>query len=383
MQSIQQVLDESVAQNDVPFAVGMVARHDGTVFSGAAGEAASGRKAAEDTIFRIFSMTKAVGSTAAMILIDRGQLDADTPVEDILPDFAGLGVLDGWDGDKPRFRAPKTKATIRHLATHTSGVEYEFWNADVVAYQERTGHPTVLAGTYAALKGYPLMTDPGTRWGYGPSIDWLGLVVEKIAGKSIDAFCQHEIFDALGMSSTYFEVPEAEQHRLSAVRIRGADGAFAPIEIAPAPHPEVYGMGHCLYSTAPDYLRFLRMFLNRGELDGRRVLSKMGVDWMLADQMRGLRLRKMVTSSPVTDSFEPFPGTRVTHSFGFMRNEADIPGMRTAGSLSWAGVLNSHYWFDPAKDVAAVIMTQSLPFVEPRFLKTYAGFEGAVYRAIG
>ena len=383
MQALQQVLNASVAEADVPFVVAMVARHDGVVFSGAAGEAASGRKAAEDTIFRIFSMTKAIGSTAAMILIDRGQLDADTPVEDILPEFKEIRVLEGYDGNKPRFRAPKTKATIRNLATHTSGLEYEFWNADVVAFMERTGNPTVLAGTKASLMGYPMMRDPGTRWGYGTSIDWLGLAVEKIAGKSIVDFCLQEIFDPLGMSSTYFEVPEAERHRLSAVRIRGADGQFAPIEIAPAPNPEVYGMGHCLYSTAPDYLRFLRMFLNRGELEGKRILSKMGVDWMLADQMRGLRLLRMVTSSPVTDSFEPFPGTRVTHSFGFMRNEADIPGMRTAGSLSWAGVLNSHYWFDPAKGIAAVIATQTLPFVEPRFLKTYVGYEQAVYRAIG
>jgi CubicO group peptidase (beta-lactamase class C family) len=102
---------------------------------------------------------------------------------------------------------------------------------------------------------------------------------------------------------------------------------------------------------------------------------------MLTDQMRGLTLRRMVSSSPVTDSFEPFPGTRVTHSFGFMRNEADIPGMRSAGSQSWAGVLNSHYWFDRSKDLAAVIMTQSLPFVEPRFLKTYEAFERAAYQS--
>jgi methyl acetate hydrolase len=379
--ALQQVLVDSVAASDVPFVVAMAARHDGVSFSGAAGEAASGRKAAEDTLFRIFSMTKAIGSTAAMILIDRGKLDADTPVQDILPEFAEIRVLDGYDGDKPRFHAPKTKATLRHLATHTSGIEYEFWNADVVTFMERTGHPSILSGLKSSMF-YPMMTDPGTRWGYGPSIDWLGLCVEKVSGLSIVDFCQREIFEPLGMSNTYFEVPESEQHRLAAVRIRGADGHFGPIEVAPPSKPEVYGMGHCLYSTAPDYLRFLRMFLNRGELDGRRVLSKMGVDWMLADQMRGLTLRRMVTSSPLTDDFEPFPGTRVTHSFGFMRNEADIPGMRSAGSLAWAGVLNSHYWFDPVKDVAAVIMTQSLPFVEPRYLKTYEAYERAVYNAI-
>jgi len=382
MSNLQQTLNDSVAAQDVPFAVGMVARHDGVVFSGAAGEAAPGRAAAEDTIFRIFSMTKSIGATAATILIDRGRLDADTPVADILPEFNEILVLDGYNGDKPRFRAPKTRATIRHLATHTSGLEYEFWNADVAAYLERTGHPTILSGLHKALF-YPMMTDPGTRWGYGPSIDWLGLAVSKIDGRPLPQFCQQEIFDPLGMTSTYFETPDAEQHRLAAVRIRGADGNFAPIEVSPPAHPEVYGMGHCLYSTAPDYIRYLRMHLNRGELDGARILSRLAADWMLTDQMRGLRLERMVTSSPLTDSFEAFPGTRVTHSFGFMRNEENIPGMRSAGSQAWAGVLNSHYWFDPRKDVAAVIMTQSLPFVEPRFLKTYESFERAAYRTIG
>lgn len=383
MTDMQSVLNTAVAQHDVPFAVGMAANSAGVTFEGVAGDAAAGRAADMNTVFRIFSMTKGIGSLAAMILIDRGQLSLDTPVADILPAWGKLQVLDGFDGDTPRLRAPKTQATIRHLATHTSGAEYEFWNADMPRYMEATGHPTVLSGMNMALEQAPLMSDPGTRWGYGPSIDWLGKVVEAVSGQSIVDFCQAEIFDPLGMTSTGFEVTPDMAARLADVKARGEDGAFAPFELAPPSEPEFYGMGHALYSTAPDYMRFLRMILGKGSLDGAQILSPGAVAEMTADQMNGLTIGKMVTVvPPVTADFEPFAGTRVVHSVGFMRNEEDIPGKRSAGSQSWAGVLNSHYWIDPARDVAAVIMTQSLPFVEERFLNTYDSYERAVYASV-
>lgn len=377
---LQRVLDEAVAAQDVPFAVGMVGNSGGILFEGTAGNAANGRAADINTVFRIFSMTKGIGALAAMILIDRGKLNLDTPVEEVLPAWGKMQVLDGWDGDAPRLRAPKTQANVRHLATHTSGAEYEFWNAEMPKYMEATGHPTVLSGLNLSLEQAPLMSDPGTRWGYGPSIDWLGKVVEAVSGQSIVDFCQQNIFDPLGMNSTAFEVKDDMAPRLADVKARGEDGVFAPFELAPPSEPEFYGMGHALYSTAPDYMRFLRMILNKGTLDGVKILSPEAVAEMTADQMSGLTLTKMVTMAPpVTADFEPFPGTRVTHSVGFMRNEEDIPGKRSAGSQSWAGVLNSHYWIDPAKDLAAVIMTQSLPFVEERFMKTYDAYERAVY----
>jgi CubicO group peptidase (beta-lactamase class C family) len=321
-------------------------------------------------------MTKAVGSVAAMILIDRGQLGMDTPVAEVLPDWDKLQVLDGWDGDTPRLRAPKTTATVRHLATHTSGLEYEFWNEDMPKYLGLTGAAPILSGQKAGLM-YPLMSDPGTRWGYGPSIDWLGQIVEAVDGRRIDAFCQDEIFDPLGMTQTAFE-PDGMEDRLAQVSIRGEDGQFAPFEIAPPPKPEIYGMGHALYSTAPDYLSFLRMVLNKGARHGNRVLSEAAVAEMTADQMRGLTFQRMVTAAPPLTADVVLPeGT--THSFAFVRAEADVPGARHAGSQSWAGVCNTHYWIDPAADLAAVIMTQSLPFVEEPYMRTYRAYEEALY----
>ena len=176
------ILDDAVKNHDVPFVVAAAGDSKGITYSGAAGDAAPGRKAVQDTVFRIFSMTKAVGSTAAMILIDRGKLDPESPVEDILPEFSEIKVLEGFDGDKPKLRAPRTKATIRQLATHTSGLEYEFWNNSILEYQQKTGTAGILSGTKAALF-YPMVTDPGTRWGYGIGIDWLGQAVERIDGR--------------------------------------------------------------------------------------------------------------------------------------------------------------------------------------------------------
>lgn len=377
---MDEVLARAVANGDVPFAVGMVADAHGERYSGAAGDATPGRAAsAEDAVFRIFSMSKAVGAVAAMILIDRGKLQMDAPVVDILPEFAGIQVLDRFEDGRPVMREPRVNATVRHLATHTSGLEYEFWNPDVPRYMEATGHPTVLAGTRQSMF-YPMTSDPGTRWGYGVGVDWLGLAVEAVDGRRIDAFCREEIFAPLGMTRTAFELDASLEADLCQLAARGEDGGFAKMDLAPPSRPEVYGMGHCLYSTGPDYLRFLRMVLRKGELDGRRILSEAAVAEMTADQMQGLTFRKMVSvAPPITADFDPFPGTRVTHGFAFLRNEEAIPGRRGAGSLTWAGVCNTHYWLDPGAGIAALLLTQSLPFVEERFMATYRAFEEAVY----
>ncbi len=384
MAELDRILSDAVAAEHVPFAVGMTGNSAGMTWSGAAGDARAGVPAQVDTVFRIFSMTKAVGSTAAMILMDRGKLKADTPVAEILPEFGRKQVLDGFDADgKPRMRAPRTQATVRHLATHTSGLTYEFWNADMPRYMEAAGVPTILSGLRAGLD-YPLLFDPGTRWDYGIGIDWLGQVVEKVDGRTIDRFCRDEILEPLGMKDTRFEAEADLQPRLATVRMRGEDGHFADFDLAPPAKPAFYGMGHALYSTAADYLLFLRMYLNKGQLDGRRILSEAGVAAMTVNQIGDIAVPVMKTAAPpVTADVDLFPDLRKSHSLAFMRVEQDVPEMRSAGSQFWAGVCNTHYWFDPKKDVAGLFMTQTLPFVEPRFMGVYEAFEKGVYRAIG
>lgn len=374
--SLQDILDSAVVENAVPFVVAMTASSKGVTFSGAAGQDREGRDADMDTAFRIFSMSKAIGATAAMILIDRGELTMDTPVADILPEWNDLRVIDGWEGDQPILRPQRGTATIRHLATHTAGAAYEGWSLETMKVMRALKLPTATSGSRAALN-YPLVADPGTKWSYGVGVDWLGLVVERIAGERIDSFCQCEIFDPLGMTDTVFE-PGPVADRLASVSARGKDGQFGPSRMAPPQNPEVYGMGHALYATAPDYLRFLRMVLNKGALNGNRILSERAIGQMLADQMQGLAFEPMISlSKSISADVTMPPGA--THSFAFVRHGQGVPGKRRAGSQSWAGICNTHYWIDPVSDVAAVLMTQSLPFVEAPFQNLYDRFERAVY----
>ena len=381
MSAFDEILSRAVSSGAAPGLVAMTGSAAGVNWSGVAGERAPGQPMTEDTVFRLFSMTKAIGATAAMILIDRGKLDLNAPVASILPEFEQIRVLEGFDDDKPRLRKPRTQATIRHLAAHTSGFVYEFWNQDIPRWMVQTGHPTIISSLKSSLN-YPLAFDPGTRWDYGIGIDWLGRAVEAVDGRRIDRFCQEEIFDPLAMSSTAFECEGALAARLGTVSARNQAGDFVPFELAPAPHPEFYAMGHALYSSAGDYMRFLRSFLNQGRLDGRRVLSEQGVQIMLSNQIGDLRIGKMTTVAPaISADVDLFPGIPKTHSVGFLRVEQNVPGMRSAGSQGWAGVLNTHYWFDPARDLAGVIMTQTLPFADPRFMAVYQEFERAAYAA--
>ncbi len=172
--------------------------------------------------------------------------------------------------------------------------------------------------------------------------------------------------------------------RLSSVRVRGEDGLFAEFELAPPSRPAFYGMGHALYSTARDYMRFLRMYLDKGQLDGHRILSEAGLVRLLANQIGDTSTAMLKTAAPsISVDAEFFPGRKKSQSMGFQRIDEDVPGMRSSGSQFWAGVCNTHFWFDPKKDVIGILMTQTLPFAEPRFMGVYEAFERGVYQTLG
>lgn len=375
------MLDAAVSRRDAPFLVAMTANAGGECWSGASG-VSSGREVGADTVFAIFSMTKAVGATAVMLLVDKGLVALDDPVEKHLPEFGSLQVLDGWNGDIPVLRQPTSKATIRQLATHTAGLSYDIWAPEMSEWLKRTGVPSPLTGKREGLNA-PLLFNPGERWQYGTGLDWLGLMVQAVDGRRIDEFVRDELITPLGMKDTAFELTDDMRERLATVQSRApadADQPFVDSPFGPPPKPEVYGMGHALYSTARDYIRFLRMFLNRGELDGKRVLSESAVDAMLANSIGPIRIPECKTTVPAWSAdVALFPGTPLSHSVLAVRTEAAVPGMRGEGAQGWAGICNTHFWLDPSADTAAVIFTQLLPFADPRFMATYAEFERAVY----
>jgi CubicO group peptidase (beta-lactamase class C family) len=371
--AITDLLDAAVVRQDLPFAVAMVANRDGVVWQTAVGDARPGVPATMDTMFRLFSATKAIGAACALILVERGQLSMDTPVAEVLPEFDQVRVRVSTGDGEPSFRAPRRPCTLRHLLTHTNGSDYAVCGPG----------GSITSGTLASLY-YPMTFDPGESFAYGIGVDWAGLMVQQIDGRSIDQFCREEILDPLGMVDTMFE-PDGHRSRLAVARSRSTDGTLVEDdELFPAAHPELYGMGGALYGTAPDFVRFLRMVLNRGALDGARILGCHGVELMLTNQIGDVSVPIMkadaADDAPDVDFF-PETRPRMTWTAAFLRNEADVHRRRAAGSLTWAGFLNTHYWVDPANDIAAVLMTQSLPFCDPRFVETYIRYERAVYAA--
>ena len=382
-EALNTVLANAVAAGDAPYLVGAVGTSAGTVWSGAAGSDPA-EPVTTNTIFRIMSMSNAVGATAAAILAERGELDWDASVVSILPAFDQVQVLFGFDNDEPLLRAPRTPVTLRHLATHTAGFAYELWNESVARFLSITSTPPMLSGRLEALR-CPLIADPGTRWQYGPGVDWLGLVVTAIDGRPVDRFCQEEILSPLGMCDTVFELRPAQQDRVGITWSRSPDGDLVPadVDIGPPSHPQFYGMGHALYSTVSDYLRFLRMWLAGGVLDSVRILQPETVSDFLRNQTADIELPVYRTVAPAAAmDLAVLPGVAKSHSLGFVRTETSLPGRRGEGSQFWGGVLNTHFWCDPHADLAGVLMTQLLPFMDSRFMAAFESFERTVYSAI-
>jgi CubicO group peptidase (beta-lactamase class C family) len=329
-------------------------------------------------------MTKALVSVAALQLIERGEIDLEQPVQDILPAFGVLQVLEGFDGDAPRLRAPERQATVRHLLTHTAGPGYWFANADLLRYHQLTGIPDPTAGKLATLFEMPLVADPGTRWEYGMSTDWLGLVVEAVGGQDLASHCAEHVFGPLGMNDTTF-TPTAEQlARAMAIHARTPDGGLVPFPLALPDNAEYYSAGSGAWATGPDYLRFMRALLRDGELDGERVLAPETVKLAFTDHLRGAPLPEMMHSAvpELTNDVPAFPVVQGC-GLGFQLVLEDVPAMRRAGTGNWAGLANCYFWIDRATGVAGALLTQVLPFFDARIVETALGFEQVVYSLLG
>ena len=267
---------QAVRDRVVPGVVAAVGDRDGVLYEGAFGllNVDGDEPVGQDTLFAIMSMTKAFTSVSALQLMENGQLELEQPVADILPAFGELPVLEGFDGETPRLRAPARQATIRHLLTHTSGLAYSFMNTDVLRYHQITGTPDAASGRLEMLT-VPLVADPGTRWEYGTSTDWLGQVVEAVSGEDLASFCEQRIFAPLGMVDATFRPTDEQRARMMALHFRLPDGGLFQQSLE-VPEPEFASGGGGAFATGPDYMRFLRALLRGGELDGERVLRPDG-----------------------------------------------------------------------------------------------------------
>ncbi len=383
--AINQVLSKAVDANDVPGVVAMAATDQGVIYEGAFGKRELGKDAAmtPDTVGWIASMTKAITSAAVMQLVECGKLTLDSPAAEVVPELAEAKVLEGFDASgQPKLRAPKRGITLKHLLTHTAGFSYELFSADILKYQAATGTPGVTTCENAALTT-PLLFDPGERWEYGINIDWAGKMVEAVSSQKLGDYLQQNLFAPLGMNSTSFKISPSQRTRLASVHARGPDDSLAvfPFEIPQEPQFQMGGGG--LYGTAQDYIRVTQMFLNRGTLDGNRVLNPETVETMSQNHIGNIDVVELKTvAPPFSNDVNLYPGMKLKWGLGFLINTEQTPQDRSPGSLAWAGLANTFFWIDPVKRVTGIFLTQILPFFDHRAIALFQDYEEAVYKSL-
>jgi methyl acetate hydrolase len=382
--SIDGVLKRAVETGAVPNVAAIAADRHGVIYEGAAGPRVAGQPepVSVDSHFRIMSMTKMVATVAALQLAERGALDLDAPVEHYCPEWARVQVLERFDGDVPRLRPPATTATVRHLLTHTSGLAYWFWNADVLRWETVTGTPNVLSGDKVIFTA-PLIADPGTRFEYGINIDWLGKVIEAASGRTLDLVIADQITGPLGMDETAFLMTPRQRSNSVPVHLKGEDGAWAPSDIDLRQDPDYWAGGHGLHSTPRDYLKFQRALLGDGTSpEGVEILEPATVDAAFRNQIGDLDFPASIPSADPASTQDFAPGPGFKWGYGLLLNTEDVPGARRAWSGAWAGLLNTHFWIDRTTGVTGAIYTQFLPFVTPEAMAMYQDFERALYASL-
>jgi len=366
LERIDVAINDEIAAGKIPGAVALIV-HDGrTVYHKSFGYAdiASQAPMQNDSIFRIASMTKAITSTAVMILYERGHFQLNDPISKFIPAFAAPQVAVSFDdaGIVTETRAAKGEIRIVDLLSHSSGISYAFIDQPLQRSYKAAG---VMDGLTAAdvklatgiglLAGQPLLFDPGTSFAYGLNTDVLGYLVEVVSGRPLDQFFQDEIFAPLGMTDTYFYLPDSKAGRLVTLYadvdgLRVSDGTEADIKLDNPRYPvegakAYFSGGAGLSSTAYDYARFVQMLLNEGELDGQRVLGRKSVELM-----RSARI-----------DWDDDGVADFGLGFRVLRDLGKAGEIGSEGTYAWGGAYNTSYWIDPQENLVGVFMSQSRP----------------------
>lgn len=383
--TIDQTLAQAVRSGKIPGVVAMAATRDRIVYEGAYGQSGEQQsvQVSADSMFWIASMSKPITSIAAMQLVEQDKLQLDSPIGALLPELANPQVLEGFAADgRPLMRPAKGPITLRQLLTHTSGFGYAFGDAQLLKYVQQQAIPDVTTCNPDAFR-LPLMFDPGERWQYGISLDWVGKVIEAASGQRLEEYFQQHIFGPLEMVDTTFTPTKDRRERLMPMHARLPDGSLQPIPFELPEDPEFYLAGGGLFGTAQDYLKLLQMILNEGTFNGVQILRPETVRLMAQNHIGDLQAGKMISATPeLTQDVEFFPGMEKRWGLGYLINTEVTPEGRSAGSLGWAGLANTFFWVDPVKQVTGVVMSQILPFGDPAMMEVFNQFEAGVYRQL-
>ncbi len=373
LRRLERVLQREVDEARLPGAIGLIGRSGSTVWQGAFGIQSPGSPTAmaENSLFRIFSMTKPLVSVAIMMLLEEGRLTLAQPVSDFIAEFSDQKVSVARPG-KAELEPVRRPATIQDLLRHTAGLTYEFLGNSAV--QRAYGEHKVFdpkrnnAELMALLGSLPLQNQPGSTWEYSRATDVLGRVIEVVSGQSLGSFLSERVLGPLNMMDTAFQVAPGQEHRIAEPfandPLTGA--AVKLFDVRRKANYESGGGG--LISTLPDYARFLKMMLNRGQLDGRRLLSRKTVDFMTADHLGGIPNH--------SDLLPPGHGFGLGFAVRLAEGVSTLPG--SVGLYFWGGIAGTTFWVDPVEDFFAVLMIQA-----PNQRDHYRGlFRSLVYSAL-
>ena len=363
IQKIEEMLQLAIEENQIPGAVALIARDGKIVFHKAYGKAnASGKELEKDAIFRLASQTKAITATAVMMLWEEGKFRLDDPISKYIPEFENPVILKDFnEADSSYTSTPaKNEITIRHLLTHTSGLGYGRIDGDqrMKKIYTRAGivelfteEDISIGENIKKMAALPLHHEPGEKFTYSVGLDVLGYFIEVISGQDFDAFLKERIFDPLQMNDTRFYQPSSKKDRLVAIQHR-KDGKWRdfPNTFYNTNYPltkngAYFSGGAGLSGTAKDYAKFLQMYLNGGEYNGTRLLSRKTIAIIMGNQ--------------VGEKFN-FPNQYYGLAFGVVTETGEITGGQgSAGTFDWGGYFNTQYFADPQEQVIGILLKQT------------------------
>ncbi|MBO9620917.1 MAG: beta-lactamase family protein [Niabella sp.] len=368
LQRIDNVLQDYIRNNWIKGATALIVHNGVIVYNKAfgTGHASASAPLKTNDIFRIASQTKAITSTAVMMLFEEGKFLLDDPISKYLPSFAHPKVLDKFNAQDSSYTTvpAKREITIRDLLTHTSGIDYaQIGSPYMKAIYAKAGipagflpHPQQLAAAIDKLGALPLIHQPGERFTYGLNTDVLGRLVEVLSGMSLDAFLRKRVFEPLQMQDTYFHLPEAKRSRLVNVYTEDkktkallpwSDTTFRGVSVDyPTNNNGYFSGGAGLVSTTADYAAFLQMILNKGVYNGKRLLARHTVEIMTQNQIGDISLGN--------DKFGL--GFEITTEKGSLKLGQSV------GSFAWGGFFGTSYWGDPREHIVALLFVQQWPF---------------------
>lgn len=362
---IDNMIQNAIDENQIPGAVALVARDGEIVYQKAFGMAdnEAGRELRTDTIFRIASQTKAITSTAVMMLWEHGLFRLDDPISDYLPAFGEAQILDTFNADDTTYTTvpAENHITIRDLLTHTSGIGYGVIDGDErfkMIYEKAgvtdlfTTEDITIEESVTKLAKLPLHHEPGEEYTYSEGLDVLGYFIEEISGMPFDEYLRIHIFDPLDMDDTWFYLPKSKHDRLVTVQRKDENGNWEsyPVTFYDPDYPREGAMtffsgGAGLSSTVEDYAKFLQMYLNNGEYAGTRLLSRTTVNFMMQNQ--------------IGDLFDD-TGRGYGLAFGIINDTGETSGGRGSfGTFDWGGYFNTQYFADPNENVIGLIFKQT------------------------